>query len=243
MTSKNSKFGIINYSNNCYLNVIIQLFLYNKYTSNIIIHHLDITNLVNSKDKDNVKVINPKKLMRLLSQKINVNRQNDSQETFTLILDLIPELEKYYENKIKNSYTCQICNKKRIVEDTFSTFYIYDSSLEDSVKNLVKKEQFQLECENCKKNTTTTKSCKITKLGNILIFFNVLKNKLSLSETIIFGETKYKLTGIIKHHGTQNFGHYIFIDFIEKLIIDDTTITKLENLTYDNIYLVFYTIE
>ena len=54
-----SKFGIINYSNNCYLNVIIQLFLYNKYTSNIIIHHLDITNLVNS--KDNVKVINPKK--------------------------------------------------------------------------------------------------------------------------------------------------------------------------------------
>ena len=75
------KYGIINFSSNCYLNVIIQLFLSYKNTSNIIAHYLEY----NSEER----VINPKPLMNKLSSKINVNIQNDSQEIFTLILDTI----------------------------------------------------------------------------------------------------------------------------------------------------------
>ena len=230
----NKKYGIINFHNNCYLNVIIQLFLYNKSTSNIIIYYLDIIN-------NEEKIFNPEKLIKLLSKKINVNKQNDSHETFTLILDLIPELEKYYENKISNYYKCQECTKCRIKEDKFSTFYIYNSSLEESIKELLIKEQFELECDNCKKKTLTIKKCKINQLGEVLIFYNVQKKKLKITENITFGNSKYKLTGLIKHFGSQNSGHYVFIDYINKLIIDDTKIIPIQNIEMDNIYLVFYT--
>lgn len=226
------KLGIINFSNNCYLNVIIQLFLCNKYTSNIIIHYLEIL------DK---KIINPEKLIKKLKSKIDITIENDSQEVFMHILDLIPELEKYYKNSIKNFYTCQECNKCRTIEDTFTTFYIHSSSLEDSIKQLLKKEMFSLECENCKKNTITNKTCKINKLGKVLIFFNIVKNNLIINNNIKFGTSNYKLTGIIKHYGDQNNGHYVFIDFINKLLIDDTSVTQLENIPNDNIYLLFYT--
>ena len=72
------KYGIINFSSNCYLNVIIQLFLSYKNTSNIIAHYLEYDNKRG--------VINPRPLMNKLSSKINVNIQNDSHEIFTLIL-------------------------------------------------------------------------------------------------------------------------------------------------------------
>ena len=229
------KLGIINFSNNCYLNVIIQLFLCNKNSSNIIVHYLDILS------NNDTNIINPKKLMTKLSEKIDVTRQNDSQEVFTLILDLIPDLEKYYINKIKNVYTCQECKKSRIKEDTFSTFYIHNSSLEDSVRQVIANEEFELECDFCKKNTLTKKTCRINKLGNVLIFYNIVKNKLKITENIIFGSYKYRLTGIIKHFGNERSGHYIFIDYINKLIIYDTRISKLDNLPMDDIYLLFYT--
>ena len=236
MSNLNSdKLGIINFSNNCYLNVIIQLFLCNKNSSNIIVHYLDIIN------NNGTNIINPKKLMIKLNEKINVSYQNDSQEVFTLILDLIPDLEKYYMNNIKNIYTCQECEKSRIKEDTFSTFYIHANSLEDSVKQVICNEQFELECDFCRKNTLTKKTCRIKKLGNVLIFYNIIKNKLIITENITFGSYRYRLTGIIKHFGDETSGHYIFIDYINKLIIDDTKISKLDNLNMDNIYLLFYT--
>uniref|UniRef100_A0A6C0LG97 ubiquitinyl hydrolase 1 n=1 Tax=viral metagenome TaxID=1070528 RepID=A0A6C0LG97_9ZZZZ len=235
MSNNNGKFGIINFSNNCYLNVIIQLFLYNKNSSNIIMNYLDILN------NNGANIINPEKLMIKLSEKINVSRQNDSQEVFTLILDLIPDLEKYYVNKIKNIYTCQECEKSRTKEDTFSTFYIHTNSLEDSVRQVIANEEFELECDFCKKNTFTKKTCRINKLGNVLIFYNIVKNKLKITKNITFGSYKYRLTGIIKHFGNEKSGHYIFIDYINKLIIDDTRISKLDNLPMDDIYLLFYT--
>lgn len=238
------KLGIINFSYNCYLNVIIQLFLCNKNSSNIIVHYLDILSNRDTRDSyhtNGTNIIDPKKLMEKLSEKIDVSRQNDAQEVFTLILDLIPDLEKYYLNKIKNVYTCQECQKFRIKEDTFSTFYVHTNSLEDSVKQVIANEEFELECDFCKKNTLTKKTCKINKLGKVLIFYNIVKNKLKITENITFANSKYKLTGLIKHFGNERYGHYIFIDYINKLIIDDTRISKLDNLSMDNIYLLFYT--
>lgn len=184
--------------------------------------------------------MNPRPLMNKLSSKINVNIQNDSQEIFTLILDTIKELEKYFENKIKYHYTCQVCNKKRISEDIFSTFYVYNNSLEESVKHTINKEVFTLECENCKRNTETYKIGYIDKLGDVLIFYNVLKNNIKITETITFCDKVYKLTGFIKHYGIQDSGHYVYIDYKNKLIIDDTTISKYEESSLDNIYLLIY---
>ena len=236
-----TKFGIINFSNNCYLNVIIQLFLSTKDTSNIIIHYLDFVDKKFSQKSH--RILNPQKLMKELSNgNIDIMRQNDSQETFTLILDRIKQLEKYFDNKIINKYTCQVCKNFRIKEDIFSTFYVYGNSLEESVKQYVNEENFELECDNCKATTNTIKTCKIEKLGQILVFFNVMKNKIQISENIKFSNKIYNLTGIIKHYGNQNSGHYNYIDYKNKLLIDDTDISTVKKITLDNIYLLFYTI-
>ena len=234
--NKINNYGIINYGNNCYLNVVIQLFLSNKQTSNIIAYYLDFEKTLNN----DVKLINPKKLLIFLSKKMNVSRQNDSQEAFTELLDLIPELEKHYENKIQNKFKCLECRKSRITVDTFSTFYIHSDSIEESIKQMITDEKFELECECCNKNTETIKSCSIKNLGNVLVFLNVIKQKIKFTDNITYGDNKYKLTGIIKHYGNTRFGHYIYIDYINKLIIDDTTISKFDKLEFDNIYLLFY---
>jgi len=229
------KFGIINFSNNCYLNVIIQLFFYNKNSYNIIINYLDV---IKKEDKN---LINPKKLMLKLSEKIDISKQNDSHEIFTFLLELIPDLNQYYINKIKNIYICQECDKPRTHEDIFSTFYIHTNSIEDSVRQFISEEKFELQCNFCKKNTLTKKKSKITKLGDVLIFYNIQKKKLIITQNITFNSYVYKLSGIIKHFGDEKSGHYIFIDYKNKLIIDDTKISKLYNLDMNNIYLLFYT--
>ena len=143
------KYGIINYSNNCYLNVIIQLLYCNIDTFNIVNKYLQIDN--------EKKLINPKLLLNKLSSKINTNIQNDAQEVFIILLELIPELDKYYNNKLKITYKCDECNKKRYVEDIFYTFYIYNESLEKSIEELLIKEKFTLECEKCKKKNNNRK--------------------------------------------------------------------------------------
>jgi ubiquitin C-terminal hydrolase len=228
----NKNIGIINFSNNCYLNVIIQLFLCNLKTSNIIVNYLDFEN----------KLINPKKLLKKLNYKINISIQNDTQEALIQILDIIPELSKYFENKIENCFKCLECDKERKKIDYFSTFNIHFNSLEESIKDYIKSEKFHLECDNCKKKTETIKSSKIINLGEILIFYNILKQKIKISQDIIFNGKKYKLHGFIKHFGNQNSGHYIFIDYQNSLIIDDTNIFKMNKLDLSNIYLLFYTI-
>jgi uncharacterized UBP type Zn finger protein len=234
-------FGIINFSNNCYLNVLIQLFLSDKNTSNIIIHYLDLNGRNNS-NGEILQIINPKKLLQLLSKKMNVSRQNDAQEAFTELLDLIPELEKHYQTTITNSFRCLECNKMRKTDDKFSTFYIHGNSIEESVKQMISDEKYSLECEYCKKNTETIKSCRIKSLGNVLVFYNVLKQKIEYTENISYSNNKYKLTGIIKHFGNQRSGHYIYIDYINKLIIDDTNVISNSDLDHKNIYLLFYTL-
>jgi len=211
------KIGIINFSSNCYLNVIIQLFLSCKNTYDIIFHYLEY---------DNKRcVFNPKGLMnKLCSVKINVNIQNDAHE------------------KIKYKYTCKNCNKKRIIEDIFSTFYVYGNSLEESIKRTINTETFMLKCENCVKNTVTDKIGQIENLGKVLIFYNIVKNDIKITENITFGNVVYNLTGLIKHYGNQQSGHYIFIDYKNKLMIDDTNIIKCENISFDNIYMIIYTV-
>lgn len=227
---QSNKIGIRNFSNNCYLNVIIQLFLSYKYSSNIIIHYLTIEN----------KIINPQKLLNVLGSKMNISIQNDCQEAFVLLLDLIPELNKFYENKIKNTFTCLECFKSRKIIESFTTFNVYSDSIEESIKQMKANEKFELKCDNCNKNTTTTKSCKIKSLGDVLVFHNVLKQNIKFTNNILYGDSKYSLTGIIKHFGTSNMGHYSYIDYKNKLIIDDICINSYETLNTNNIYLLFY---
>jgi ubiquitin C-terminal hydrolase len=232
-------YGIMNFSNNCYLNVIIQILLKNENTKRIIDKHLEY--------KDNI--INPMPVMKLLSDTLNCDNQNDSQETITLLTDKLPELDNYITNKVKYYYKCNICQTSRSKSDSILTFSVFTENVEDSIKNLVNTEQHKLECDNCSKKlrqktiTNTTKTCKIKKLGDIIIFINILKIKLDIAKTITFNNDTYILTGLIKHYGSQNFGHYIFIDLEKNILINDTKISEIskKDINYDDIYLFFYT--
>jgi ubiquitin C-terminal hydrolase len=130
----------------------------------------------------------------------------------------------------------------RTTDDKFSTFYIHGNSIEESVKQMISDEKYSLECEYCKKNTETIKSCRIKSLGNVLVFYNILKQKIEYTENISYSNNKYKLTGIIKHFGNQSSGHYTYIDYINKLTIDDTNIINNCDFDHKNIYLLFYTL-
>ena len=232
-------YGILNFSNNCYLNVIIQILLKNENTKKIIDKHLEY--------KDDI--INPKLIMKLLSDSLNCDNQNDSQETITLLTEKLPDLDNYITNKVKYYYKCNICQQSRSKLDSILTFSVFTENIEDSIKNLVNSEEHMLECDNCSKKlrqktiTNTTKTCKIKKLGNIIIFINILKIKLSIANTITFNQDTYVLSGLVKHFGSQNFGHYIFIDLLNKKLINDTKIIEIsqKDINYDDIYLFFYT--
>jgi hypothetical protein len=64
-------------------------------------------------------------VMKLLSDTLNCNRQNDSQETITLLTDKLPELDNYLTNKVKYYYKCDICQTSRSKLDSILTFSVF----------------------------------------------------------------------------------------------------------------------
>jgi len=223
-------FKIENYSHNCYLNVIIQILLLHKKTSNIIAHYVMFQK----------NLIKPQKLIDLLGTKININMQNDAQETLTILFDLIPQLEQYFTTKVLYQYKCSVCNDKRKVNDVINTFYVYKDTLEECLIDFIKEEKYTLKCDKCNMNTETTKCSYIDTLGDILIFYNIMKKKLNLNRVINFKESKYILTGFVMHYGSQHGGHYTFVHYEKQVIIDDTRISKMNQINNHNIYLIVF---
>jgi len=67
-----------------------------------------------------------------------------------------------------------------------------------------------------------------------------LKKTIKFNKNICFKNKKYVLTGFIKHFGSQNFGHYIYINYINNKTIDDLVINDRQDKCISNIYLFFY---
>ena len=229
---KTLNYKIINHSNNCYLNVIIQMLLKSKYTCDIILN----SNLLNIKND----IIEPSNLLTLIKNNIDINRQNDAQEALTFILDKLPKLNTLFEGSTKKKFKCGNCNKIRIKEDTFITLNIYEQSMEKSIKNMLKDEEYNLECEKCKCTSKTQVKNNISNIGKLLVFYNIQKIKLDISLYIQYNNNKYKLIGYIKHFGNQNGGHYIYYDTLNNLEIDDMSIRTVSSHNLDNIYLIIY---
>lgn len=221
---------ILNNNSNCYLNVIIHmLFNYNK-TRNIIKEYLLIKN----------NIVCPSKLLNLIEDKIDISQQNDCQEALIYLIEYIPKLNKYIEGNIQNSFKCLNCNKKRKIIDPFITIQLFKESLQESIDELTNKEENYLDCDNCKARTKTIKKSNIIKLGNIVLFLNILKLKIDINDFFIYNNLKYDLTGIIKHSGSINSGHYYYIDPINKIEYSDTTITKINKYDGNDVYMLIY---
>ena len=178
----------------------------------------------------------------MIKHKINISHQNDCQETLIYLIESIPKLNKFIEGKIENTFKCLNCNKKRKILDPFITIQLSKESLQDSINELTNKEENYLDCDNCKARTKTIKKSNIIKLGNIVLFLNILKLKIDINDFFIYNKFKYNLTGIIKHSGNTNSGHYYFIDPINKIEYSDTTITKINKYNNNDIYMLIYSI-
>ena len=79
--------------------------------------------------------------------------------------------------------------------------------MEKSLQNYLESTEYNLECDSCK---TTNFNRKIVKIKNLLIFYNLLKLKITISTKINYNSNEYKLTGYSKHFGNSNYGHYIY---------------------------------
>lgn len=225
-------YKIINNNNNCYLNVILQLFLNNKYTKDLILY----SNLL----KINDDLINPSKILDLIKKNIDITKQNDAQEAFTFLIDKINFLNESCKGCILSNFKCHTCNHTRTKKEIFTTFNLYTSSMKESINNYLQSTEYYLECDNCKTTSKTTIDKKIIKIGNLLIFYNLLKLKINISTSINYNSNEYKLTGYIKHFGNFNYGHYIYYNIEKNLEFDDTTINKIEKHNLNDIYLIIY---
>ena len=112
--------------------------------------------------------------------------------------------------------------------------------MEKSLQNYLETTEHNLECDFCKTTSKTSINKKIIKIGNLLIFYNLLKLKINISTSINYNSNEYKLTGYIKHFGNSNYGHYIYYNIEKNLEFDDTTINKIEKHNLNDIYLIIY---
>jgi ubiquitin C-terminal hydrolase len=225
-------YKIINNNNNCYLNVILQIFLNSKFTKNLLLN----SNYLIIKDN----IINPNKILNLIKSNININTQNDAQEAFIYLIDKLPFLNNNCEGKIKSEYMCHNCNKIKTKFELFTTLILYEKSMEKSINKYLKSNTCYINCDICKVSSEITIKYSISKINNLLIFFNILKLKIEVIMNINFNNDKYNLIGYIKHIGNFNSGHYIYYDVINNLEIDDLNIKKFNSHNLNNIYLLIY---
>lgn len=251
----------INFKNNCYFNVILQILINNFDLKSILMN--DLTFLQKRKFKINdIESINniysPKSILEKLdaflnsslkssnnSNKFNSKQQNDCIESLEYLSDMYKTLEDKIYGETVTNFKCLECKEKRFNSEKFLSISVFHSNIKDSFKELLSSSEIDLDCEYCKKRTKTLKSTIFKKIGKILLLHNILKTELILNNSITFNNKKYKLTGMVKHIGNQNGGHYYYIDVINKLIFNDCEIEYIKENSIDNknIYLVVYSLE
>ena len=238
-------YGIINSNSNCYLNVILQIFLNSKHSINLINSKLEVIEKQIPEKQITQKIIIPTNFLKMIEKDIDILSQNDAHEAFLSLIDNMPILKSSVTGKIKTYFKCTECNKTRTSSEEFYTINIYSESISESIKNLVKEEKHVLGCDNCKKNTNTIKHSKIKQIGNLLIFYNINKNNFNTIPYNLIHDKDYKLTGIIKHFGNKNGGHYVYIDYKNKILFNDEKIIvhddkEFTTLNLKDIYLLVY---
>lgn len=237
--------SFLNFNNNCYLNVILQILLCIPKAKDIIMNDLIELRRKEEKIKDTPYLnitYSPKEIITKLNTKLKANNQNDCLEALEIICDQNKQIEKLLYGELKTSLKCSICNKERSKTEPFLTIGIYDNNIEQSFINLLSSSEDDLDCDHCKARTKTNKSTVFKTIGDILILQNVLKIDITLNKSIKFNGNIYKLKGIVKHYGVTQGGHYFYIDYENEILISDADIHKIEKNKIDtkNIYLFFY---
>jgi len=217
------KKGILNFSNNCFLNSTLQfLFSMNIYLD------LDL----------NENIINPTKIIRLynkINSEYHIGNQEDAHECLSFLLDYIEQ---------KHSF--KIVLEQTIIKKEQEVSLIYENILSvnitdnlnqsiseyliDKNEDIVKKYEFSIYpkflCISIKRF--------ITEYTDKFISYKTDKS-MDIPLILQLNYFEYELIGFIYHYGTLNNGHYIYCDIINKIIIDDDKINICDQSIMDEL--------
>lgn len=198
--------------------------------------------------------------------------QQDSEELFTLIIDLIDdkEMESYFAHKYEVNICCYKCQKitaKREEEIQFRFMYT-STTVQGDVRNNIDDElqkNFQKNVLKPAENIKDYKCDICNTTGNCVIVRRLLRsppimvfmlNKQFIKINVYFPQklefpginniVNYQLNGVIDHFGTRFGGHYICR--VKKndqvYLFNDASEPRKADLSYNlNSYLIFYTLK
>ena len=253
--------GFINHNSICYLNSILQCLLScSKFVKYIVKIRDEYTQNNNKLGEAFLKLIlkNAKNdpetpyMSMEINKIMNINGQQCASEMLLKLIDDL-KLEKLFEQKIEKSLYCMNCNK--IVSVKYDIAYIHnytDSENNNDDSNKKINMNFNCiddyNCDKCKKKTKLIMLNSLEKTSDIFVIsFNKYIKKDIVNYPHILSLTnkknKYKLVGIINHHGNIMSGHY-WAEVIRNnnfYNVDDTSVQKINsfNNLKDN-FILFY---
>ncbi|KAM0687051.1 hypothetical protein COBT_001719, partial [Conglomerata obtusa] len=142
----------------------------------------------------------------------------------------------------KNVTRCKTCKNENVKYEEFSILSLpLQETITKSFDEYTKCERIvNFKCEKCKECQKCTKTMEICQYPLILIIQirrfiddkHKDSRKVNVERIINIKNRKYKLTGLIKHHGNLNGGHYISESMRNDCWwhYDDTTVYKLDSL-------------
>lgn len=275
--------GLNNYGNNCYFNSVIQFltssdyfykYLITEKINDSILKEIKIISLSKENNENKtLSTINIHKNIIERTKLFKIGRQEDSHELLIFMLDLLEENKKEHCNLLyKNNYSfsnfCQSCKTLKEQNDNTNILSVglteETKTIIDCIKNYLKYENFDINCDTCKKNTKQIRKIFLKNFNFPKILFihlkrfsfinnSMKKNKqvVDFSKQISLNNMIYTLKSIIIHIGEYGSGHYITLSVTEKnnewFLYNDSHVTKIKELNnqllYQNSYMFLYEIE
>lgn len=271
--------GLINNGNKCYLNSIIQALYYSKDFRELLLEQsiMDSDTITGALKKifymmvnDSTQQTDPRSLERIIGSRngtFGTALQADANELLLNVFNWIEEETKnenlmldVFNVEIKSGLECSMCNNVSIntLEHVLLTLnipvYNQQITLVECIRDFIKNNIIEFDCEKCKQNSTGKLIYKITPKKNLIIYLNrsyqtnnnILKNDADvvIPMDLVIDKNRYELYATVNHTGGHNSGHYYNFCKSDKgnwYYISDTQVSYVNDVPEShNAVLCFY---